>query len=49
MLLVCVRTVFGDTHQFASDVRPTELAPQEAQDLELPFAERFDQRLSDGR
>ena len=49
MLLVCVRTVFRRHHQLARDVRPIELAAQEAQDLELPFAERLDQRLFGGR
>ena len=49
MFLVWVRTVASDTRELARDVRAVEVAVQEAQDLELAFAERLDQRLVDGR
>ena len=49
MFRVWVRTVARDTLSSRAMPGPVEIALQEAQDLELPFAERLDQRLLDGR
>ena len=45
MFLVCVRTVGSDTVSSRAMSGPSRSLSQEAQDLELAFAERLDQGL----
>ena len=48
MFRVCVRTVASDTVSSRAMSGPSRSLLEEPQDLELPFAEWLDQRLSAG-
>ena len=48
MFLVWVRTVLSDTHQFAGDGRPVELAGEQPQHVPLASGQRLDEPSGSG-